>query len=214
MSGASVAMDEPDTLLALIHQDKKRRASYYAALGEFVWEFSIAERHVHLLLWHYAGLSERTSKALFSGFKIDGLIGLINRLTEEHDGAEREELRDILDQMSVINNARNLILHHPVEVRLAEDKYVATNAGLALTPSRLREEDVSPEILRNMIADLRKIVAHIYGLICNHLPLLKLSRANHPNASWLYKPQQQAKKPDKSQRHSRRQRRQRRSSPA
>jgi hypothetical protein len=102
-------------------------------------------------------------------------------------------LMPIVDQLKLITGRRNDILHHGA-TDVAQGGGLVTNEALALTTERIQSFPISPEILDDMTADLRKINAHF---LTRHLGRPAL-RGEHPaldavlTASWRYKQPEQA----------------------
>src|SRR5580693_150163 len=143
-------------------EGKGRVAEYHAALGRFVDRFAEVENALPFVLRHYAKLPTATARALLSGVRVDQMKGLLNRLAEVGllPTAEWADLEPTLQQLGVINGRRNDILHHGAE-SVAEGRAFVTNALMAHTEERITSFTISPEILDDMTADLRKIMIHL-----------------------------------------------------
>jgi hypothetical protein len=74
--------------------------------------------------------------------------------------ADWDDLAPTLDQLNFINSLRNDILHHGANW-VAEGRGTVTNAMMALTEERITSFAISPAILDDMTADLRKIILHM-----------------------------------------------------
>jgi hypothetical protein len=61
----------------------------------------------------------------------------------------------IFQQLAIISGRRNDIFHHGASF-IAEGEGVVTNATMALTEERITKFDISPDIINDMTADLKK----------------------------------------------------------
>jgi len=137
--------------------------AYYCALGRFVDTFARVELAAHLTLRHYAKMSRGAGRALLSGVRVDETRNRLLRLFEAGlmGEADWEDAAPIFQQLGTINGRRNDILHHGA-IDVAQGFGVVTNAEMALTFDRVTEFSISPEILDDMTADLRKIMLRLY----------------------------------------------------
>jgi hypothetical protein len=83
---------------------------YYRALGEFVDTFANIEEVIFLYLSELAGVDHDTARAVFSGVRIHDAISFIKRIAEVRGVQLSAELDDVLGQLQIINDVRNLIL--------------------------------------------------------------------------------------------------------
>jgi hypothetical protein len=87
----------------------------------------------------------------------------------------------------MINGRRNNILHYGA-ISIAEGFGIVTNANIAHIQERVTRFQISPKILDDMTADLRKIMIHLYTRHAGRPPL----RGAHAEidatlrASWRY----------------------------
>lgn len=175
---------------------------YWAELGQFIHYFSDIERGMQSLLRTIAGVSDPIGAALFSGIKVDGAMGLINRACEATERGElQSRLKPIFDQLGAINGVRNNVVHWGAQEDNGE--LIVTNAYLAATPDRVRTFPISSRDLQLMIIDLIKIRMHLAleeaderrETISNELRQRLFNRVLA--SAWRYKPPQQSppKKP-------------------
>lgn len=164
---------------------------YFQRLGEFIHTFSAIERDMQHLLWHFAGVSKRKGKALFSGVKAAGAIDLINKIVENRSQKVRDDLGYIFAQLKLINNARNHMLHQQVK-KVSRDYLVISNSKTVFKKTSIREVTVSPEILKNMTDDLHKIRTHIEFYTEGNTSYFKTVSPRFLSAAWLYKPPAQS----------------------
>jgi hypothetical protein len=142
-------------------EGKERIRSYYESLGRFIGAFSEAETAVHLTLRAYAGTPAEIANIAFSGVKMkNGMVFIkqIAKATEKSQWAQ-DDLKDIFDQLSIINGVRNDILHHGANM-VAEGKGYVSNALRA--KGEATEFPISPELLNAMWQDLQRILVRLY----------------------------------------------------
>ena len=143
-------------------EGRKRLNEYYGALGRFVDMFSRAEAAVALTLWHYAKTSPEIAKVVFAGTKTDVASTYLKQLAKATGASKelRDDLEDVLQQLGIINGARNAILHYG-----AEPESVARGNAIVSNALKAKGEPdtfpISPAILMRMLADLYKIIAHL-----------------------------------------------------
>lgn len=75
--------------------------------------FSFVEVSIASALWAVVGIPTKIGQALLSGVRVDQAISLINRVADVKGikGQTREEMTVVMQQLGVINKARNDILH-------------------------------------------------------------------------------------------------------
>ena len=172
-------------------EGKARLQEYWNALGEFIDGFARAERDMFLALRWHTKTQDKIARAVFSGVRVDATADFLRRLaTVGAIGApEWEQLEPITAQLKAISDARNLLLHYGAE-QIAEGAGNASNRAIALNEEAAKSIPISPDILRDMIHDIRKIRIH---LRVRHVGMPPL-RAVHSsidealNAPWRYKP--------------------------
>jgi hypothetical protein len=174
-------------------EGRKRLEAYCLALGQFVDQFSKVESSLHLLLRWQTKTTTGTARAVFSGVRADAAAEYVRRLHSVGiiDPREWVELEPVLNQVKAINTMRNDILHQGA-MAIAEGRGFTTNALRALTEQHIKSFPVSPEMLADMTADLRKIFIHLAVRHCGRPAL----RGKHPEleevlrGTWRYKPPQ------------------------
>lgn len=188
-------------------------AKYYEALGAFIHEFSVVEFAIHGLLARRAGVDANTANALFSGITVDKAPDFVRRLAEARTGSREvePELESAFSQLTIINKARNEIIHYGAHVKNGDARYVSTRSkAVTLKKSTLRA--VSPEILGQMRLDAIKL--HITFSVFGQTAEEALRDVFAPDLAkpWQYRPHQPdrqdqegtgAKAPRKSKRHRR-----------
>ena len=127
-------------------EGKERLRAYYEALGRFVDFFSRVETAVTLMLRLYAKTSPEIAKVVFAGARIETGSTYIKQLAEATKVAkeQRDDLENVLQQLGIINGARNLILHYGAT-------YVAEGRGTVSDVLKARDEPtvfpISPTVL-------------------------------------------------------------------
>lgn len=185
--------------------DKKREEmrAYHAALGRFITWFAKVESRLRALLAAHAGVAPDMAKAVFSGVKTVEAQSYINRIFQvAPDAAEQAELKAVFDQLFLINAARNLIIHHDLEIRGANELRVS-NRAWALTESHGKEMGVSAELLDAMTSDLqainwRLLAAELRKQLSPEEAAMVVS--GFARTPWRYKSPPQASKADKPRR--------------
>ncbi len=179
--------------------NKRKQSVYWRALGQFISEYAKIERYLFILLGLLSSVSFPKSRALFSGIRVEGAISSINRLLEVSDESEqtKSELADVFAQIAHINNVRNSILHYGMFALDDDDSFVSSNMVVALSPSRLREYEITVETLGQLTHDCEKAAAMLFQIIAerdNFRPDdRRLSRVFrwYKRKPWLYRPPQQ-----------------------
>jgi hypothetical protein len=174
-------------------EGKQRLSAYYEALGRFVDMFSRVETLVTLTLWHYAKTSPEIAKVIFAGARMDISSTYIKQLAEATGAPKdlQDNLAYVLQQASIINKARNDVLHYGAEF-VAEGQAFVSNALRA--KGKPTSFPISPDLLDDMTADLLRISAH---LNYRHLMVAKsdedqadlvvITRALSEGPPWRYK---------------------------
>jgi hypothetical protein len=178
----------------------QRLNDYDLALGRFVDAFSQTENFMHYVLRWYTQTPSPIAKAIFSGTRIEVNRGFLRRLRDvgHINDDDWNSLEHTLDQLKIINDKRNDILHYGAR-DIADGEAYVTNALMALTQERVSSFPISPRILRDMTADLRSIMIL---LLVRHMGLptpepLRVQAQETQRSAWRYKP------PQRSQNHSR-----------
>jgi len=93
---------------------QERLRSYYLGLGRFVDMFAMVEVAIQMALWHYAKTPYTIARAVFGSLRVDSAVAAIRRLIEvrgDIDPVLIEDIRDICQQLILINKVRNDILY-------------------------------------------------------------------------------------------------------
>jgi hypothetical protein len=172
-------------------------AGYYRALGEFVEAFADVEGELFLYLYTLVGVDYNMARAVFSGVRVQEAVSFIRRIMEIRPSKIPEGLDEVLAQILIINDTRNLILHHSVSGRYSKGQLIRTisNIDRALTARRAKELPISEKILSDMTDDLfhiKTFLFHEAALLMELLPPETRARIERlgpvPVGAWLYKP--------------------------
>ncbi len=203
-------------------EGKARIAAYYEALGQFVHTFSQVETAVARTLWTYAGTRPPVAKIIFAGTRVDGGCGYIKQLAAATTASKelKDDLEDVLQQLGIINGARNNILHYGAQ-SVAEGNAIVSDEFRAKGEPTVFP--ISPELLKAMTVDLRQIMTHLnYRHLGRRPPKSEYGRKvldDILRSPWQYKHPGQTKSQTKREqsrpdhRRGSKQPRQRRSSP-
>lgn len=171
-------------------EGKERERAYYEALGRFVDMFARVESTVTITLWSYAGTKPEIAKIAFAGTRVDVGCTYIKQLAET-TGAPQDvlnDLKDVLQQIGIINGVRNAILHYGA-TSVAEGRAIVSDALKA--KGQPTEFPISPTALDDMTVDLHKIIVHLgYRHLKRPAPLGQFGRdvlSALLNAPWRYK---------------------------
>jgi hypothetical protein len=141
-------------------EGKERLRAYYEALGRFVDAFARVETAMALTLRLYAKTSGEIAKVIFAGARIETGSTFIKQLAEATKTAKekRDDLETVLQQLGIINGARNMILHYGATS-------IAEGQGMVSDVLKAKGEPtvfpISPTALDQMSEDLRKISTHL-----------------------------------------------------
>ena len=132
--------------------------------------------------------------------RIHDAVSFIKRIAEVGKAELSAALDDLLSQLLIINDVRNLILHHPVSGRFRKGRFIRSisNIGRALTAERIKEMLISERILMDMEYDLFRMQVFLFHeYACLALPPDKrgpIERLGPVHiGAWLYKPAPQSK---------------------
>jgi len=192
-------------------EGKERIRAYYEALGRFVDMFAVVETAVTLTLWTYAKTKSEIAKIILAGVRIDQGCNFIKQLATASDSSaeNRADLECVFQQLGIITGVRNDTLHFGAQ-SVAEGRAIVTNSLKAKGEPTVFP--ISPDMLNDMTADLRKIVVHLnHKHLGRPMPLLgTLERdalASVFQSPWRYKhpvaPKPESKKPEFRQHHKR-----------
>jgi hypothetical protein len=176
-------------------EGQERIRAYYEALGRFAAMYAEVEAAVQNSLWFYAKTPADIARSIFSGTRVGTGASFILRIFEatgQPDGL-RVELADAFTQLRKITTARDLIFHYGAQ-SIAEGNGVVTNERLAHVPANVQTFPISPEILDEMTADLRKIATLLLSRHAGRPPIRGALNQVHVDsilhAPWQYKPPQ------------------------
>lgn len=173
-------------------QRRENERTYHLALGRFVDAFARVETLLQMVLCRHTRISHPASRAVFSGARTAVIRGYLRRLADvDMISAEQwAALEPVLQQLGIINDKRNDILHYGAR-EIDRGEGFVTNALMALTESRMTLFPISAPILTQMTFDCEKIILH---LLYDQLTLGQLLAAPDPEhqrilqAAWQYKP--------------------------
>jgi hypothetical protein len=132
-----------------------KHGAYWRALGRFVDQFAKVESQLHTLLWQESEVNFSLAPAIFSGFRVDQAKDIINRIRQSKGRPESATLARAFSQLTIINKARNDILHYGANFD-GTDFIVSTKLA-AHIPERERKFSASPKTLQDMTIDLYTI---------------------------------------------------------
>lgn len=133
---------------------------YYLALGRFIQRYAGIEARLQALLWRYAEVSPEVARSIFSGVRVDQATSFIKRLHKSRGIEMHPMMVDMLDQIGIINAARNLIIHYGAEFDKGEPQFV-TNQRIANRPEDARWFPISAQTLGALTADIKHIQLRI-----------------------------------------------------
>ena len=135
-----------------LHPNEK----YYLALGRFIQRFAGIEASLQSLLWRYAEVSPEIARSIFSGVRVDQAMSFIKRLHKSREIEMHPMMLNTLDQIGVINTARNLIIHYGAKFDKGEPQFV-TNQRLAIRPEDAQWLPISVQAFDALTADISHI---------------------------------------------------------
>jgi hypothetical protein len=141
--------------------------AYWQALGEFIEAFASAELLLFNYLVMHAAIPHSTARVLLPEIRADRIVDCIRAVwnVRTPDVHIRQELDVALAQVKEINKRRNSMVHN-VSLVTSDKGRISSNITRAFTHKCPKEYRVAPDIIRDMIADLEKISAHVvYALI-------------------------------------------------
>lgn len=133
-------------------------STYYETLGRFIQGFANTEGTMNGALREFSKVTGPVARAIFSGTRAETAKQYIARILDAENYSQeiKDDLKNVFDQLGLINSARNDIVHYGTQFEEGES-FVVTNADRAHLPSRVSTMVVSSEILEQMMADLNKI---------------------------------------------------------
>jgi hypothetical protein len=139
---------------------------YYEALGRFVVAFTEVECTLQQVLWRLSKVNSPVAQAVFSGVRADEASNKITRIGEAENWSEerRTEWKVIADRTGILRTLRNDILHYGTDWQL-EGGWIMTNRGYVHTRQKVKYTPVTPEILEDATADLKKLSMHLFHFL-------------------------------------------------
>lgn len=195
-------------LLTFVQFQAKRRDDYFIAFGKFIEQFSMAELALFLLLSRYAKVSTPIARAVFSGARTEASVKFIKRIwqVDRTPMKIRNELTKVFTQLSFINDVRNLIVHNGTTEDYLTGERTASDAIIALLPSKTRSHQITAIKLTMMTKDTQKIFHHFVSLYGHPKTSLERRAKIWPDLldAWLYMPppeRRQSRKKRRSKAH-------------
>lgn len=184
-----MADTETPGFYTLITRTTSEEAEYDQAIGNFISQFSEAEVSLLYVAVNYTKISPFiVGLASLAPMRVDSGITTIKRVIEARRlrGKSVRELLGVLNQLAVINKARNDLLHYGVgSDQVITTKYVAHHKRLE------RSRPFSIQIVRQLIGDIEDICMY---LTCHFMlkpdKISRLFRRLHPVGqlpAWRYK---------------------------
>lgn len=167
------------------------RSRYYSELGRFISIYSIAEAALRGVLQRTAGIDEPTSLAIFSGTRTDQASSFIRRCYEAKGEKIPQELADLLQQMAIITNLRNDLVHHGIDFTTAPP--TANNRRSALSARAIRQTVVTERVLESASWDCGRLVLGFFTYVfpdADSDEKILSDRAFAVRTPWHYIPQQ------------------------
>src|SRR5690349_7958480 len=94
------------------HIDMAAEANaYWAALGQFVYEFADLERLFFITLIRELGIDMQDAQAIFSNYKMDQLTNAITSIRRSRGAKDSPSLHHALEGIRVLKERRDSILH-------------------------------------------------------------------------------------------------------
>jgi hypothetical protein len=139
---------------------------YWIAVGRLMTALADVEANMQAALWVLARTDEPISKAVFSGTRIEQAMGFMRRCIEA-EGRQQEfpEIEDVFAQLTAINRIRNDLVHYGPKWNKDSSSVNIGNRNMAMTPDRVVELRLTPNDLRLMCCDLKKINEHLFNQI-------------------------------------------------
>src|SRR5205823_6392002 len=112
-------------------------SAYHECLGRFIRAFAATEGTMNGALREFSKVTGPVARAIFSGTRAEAAKQYITRIMDaEHYRQEiKDELKNVFNQLGLINSARNEILHYGTQFE--GDQFIVTNAAKAHLPSRI-----------------------------------------------------------------------------
>jgi hypothetical protein len=152
IGGSRVAWLEYHVPASATKEGIERERAYYEALGRFVQIFAEVEKTVWQTLVRYVGVPTEVAKIVLTSGKVDQCATHIKQVAKAASAPKesQDDLEDILQQLGIINGARNDILHYGA-TEIAEGRGMVSDAWKA--KSQPTEFPISPTALEEMAED-------------------------------------------------------------
>jgi hypothetical protein len=171
---------------SLSHLSERER--YLIALGLFVENFARCEGMLIMLLSRLTGVTDMTSRAVFSGVRSDTARSHIRRILQARQEDEPEALKRALDHVGVITGIRNDLMHYGAN--MIEGEMIISNEFIAM-PGAGRKTPISANILTCLSQDLMTASAALahFHFGYHGIPLEAMDHWHKlAQRAWLYKP--------------------------
>jgi hypothetical protein len=149
-------------IMSVSYIQSQSEKAFDAELGHFMDTFSLVEGLLLFLVISYAKLPTAVGKALLSPLRVDSGVTVLKRVIEARrlKTKRAKEIVAVLDQLVVINKARNDIFHLGLSP-VGSDGYrqEATNRDYAHSRRIVRSRPITRRTIRKMIYDLDDIYA-------------------------------------------------------
>jgi len=124
-----------DITRTLMEDAEPNAAATHEAMGLFIEEFAATEAIMYVLLYHCAKVSFGVGRRIFANTSIEQIIEIMGRLVSINDfcDSRRSDLLAMLDQLKLINEARNGIVHFVTLSGIPGDARHLIDARRALT---------------------------------------------------------------------------------
>lgn len=140
---------------------KSHWQAYFAALGEFVTEFSKVELSLRDVLCAYSGITRGAiRRVIFQGVRVAASGEKIRGIIDATGASFPQLLEEALTQLAHVNYARDCILHWGAEYD-GNGVFVVANDPYAATAAKTRKLEFTVETLTEMTVDLKIIVSRL-----------------------------------------------------
>jgi hypothetical protein len=175
------------------------------ALGRLMLAFADAESATFAVLRHYAGVSPKVARAIFSGsVRIRTMIDFIENIAHNTnmDAARRTDLQSVFSQLATINTARDRLIHHGGEIDI---EFFQAGSERKTITNKDRVGRAGKEFVQTFAVSDLESMAHDLRLACRRLMPhwnkdgpFKLAPESDPPSAWRYKPEPPNRKKDSS----------------
>ena len=172
-------MAEPRNYLAELAgllEEPRKEVDFFAALGEFIVSYALAEAAVHVLVRALSGMEEDRARAVFSGMRLGDLTGRARQMMrlgieptifqERKEGKWTQDDYDFMDacfaQLDKISAVRGELVHRTVT--FTENNFKVSNLFTAKSVLHTQTRYVSFDDLEAMDRDCLKIFVRLHWL--------------------------------------------------